>query len=121
MRLCRVTLKIAGFATYISYFGIKSVSPEYDPESQWLTGYRRRALQLDGSVNTHPLVNISSPMFYFDGISYSKGASLLTMMEKFLTKKVFHEALQMYLAKQYVIHMSTLPYCNILHFERTWK
>lgn len=61
-----------GFATYISYFGIKSISPEYEPDKQWMTGYRKRALQIDGNIDTHPLVNISSPMFYFDGISYSK-------------------------------------------------
>ncbi|CAL8126800.1 unnamed protein product [Orchesella dallaii] len=87
-----------GFATYISYFGLKSVSPEYEPEKQWMASYRRRALFTDGKIDTHPIVNVSNPASYFDGVSYSKGASLIKMMENFLTQNVFHEALQYYLA-----------------------
>ncbi|ODN01105.1 Aminopeptidase N [Orchesella cincta] len=87
-----------GFATYISYFGLQSISPEYEPEKQWMASYRRKALLIDGSIDTHPMVNVSNPKSFFDGVSYSKGASLITMMENFLTREVLHEALQFYLA-----------------------
>ncbi|CAL8126798.1 unnamed protein product [Orchesella dallaii] len=87
-----------GLATYISFFGLKSVSPEYEPEKQWMPSYRRRALLTDGKIDTHPIVNVSNPASYFDDVTYNKGASLMKMMENFLTQKVFHEALQHYLA-----------------------
>ncbi|KAG1685462.1 Glutamyl aminopeptidase [Nymphon striatum] len=82
-----------GFASYVEYKGA----------AQFLTSDLQSVMVLDSQVNSHPIIQ---PVHHpdqiteiFDRISYSKGASVLRMLEHFMGPKDFQKGIQMYLTK----------------------
>ena len=90
--------------SFASWMGDKAVDhlfPEWDVWTQFLTLDTNRALSLDGLKNSHPIEQeVSNPAEIgqlFDAISYSKGASILRMLEQFLGPEGFQQGLHQYL------------------------
>ncbi|GFS49299.1 endoplasmic reticulum aminopeptidase 2, partial [Nephila pilipes] len=89
-----------GFATYISRKGARHVEADIDQEND--TGSRRliEAMTIDRTIHTHPIVQrierVNSEIY--DDIEYSKGASVLRMLESFIGED-FREGISTYLTQ----------------------
>ena len=90
--------------SFASWMGDKAVDhlfPEWDVWTQFLTADTNRALSLDGLKSSHPIEQeVNNPAEIgqlFDAISYSKGASILRMLEQFLGSETFRQGLHQYL------------------------
>ena len=95
--------------SFASWMGTKAVDwlfPEWQMWTQFVNMDTTRALSLDGLKNSHPIEQeVKDPAEVsqlFDAISYSKGASVIRMLEQFLGPEVFRKGLFQYLsAHQY--------------------
>ena len=90
--------------SFASWMGTKAVDwlfPEWAMWTQFVNMDTNRALSLDGLKNSHPIEQeVKDPAEVsqlFDAISYSKGASVIRMLEQFLTPDVFRQGLRRYL------------------------
>ena len=90
--------------SFASWMGTKSVNwlfPEWEMWTQFVNMDTNRALSLDGLKNSHPIEqevkNPAEVSQLFDAISYSKGASVIRMLEQFLGPEVFQGGLYRYL------------------------
>ncbi|XP_058129124.1 aminopeptidase A-like [Anopheles ziemanni] len=92
-----------GFASYIEYKGIHAAEPEWGIEEQFLIDDLHGVLNLDATLGSHPIVvPVESPnqiTEIFDTITYSKGASVIRMLEDFVTPDVFRQGVQNYLTR----------------------
>ena len=91
--------------SFASWMGTKAVDwlfPDWEMWTQFVNMDTNRALSLDGLKNSHPIEQeVKDPAEVsqlFDAISYSKGASVLRMLEQFLGPEVFRQGLQKYIA-----------------------
>ena len=77
--------------------------PDWEVWTQFVSSDTNRALSLDGLRNSHPIEQeVHNPAEIgelFDAISYSKGASVLRMLESFLGAETFRRGLHEYLEK----------------------
>ena len=77
--------------------------PDWQIEAQFLTLDLHRVMDLDSTVNSHPIVQeVNHPdqiTEIFDTISYSKGASVLRMLEEFLGQEQFRQGVSLFLAR----------------------
>ncbi|MCH8351430.1 MAG: M1 family metallopeptidase [Chloroflexi bacterium] len=95
--------------SFASWMGTKAVDwlfPEWQMWTQFVNMDTARALSLDGLKNSHPIEQeVKDPAEVsqlFDAISYSKGASVIRMLEQFLGPETFRQGLSRYLtAHQY--------------------
>ena len=95
--------------SFASWMGTKAVDwlfPDWQMWTQFVNMDTNRALSLDGLKNSHPIEqevkNPAEVNQLFDAISYSKGASVIRMLEQFLGPESFQRGLQGYLsAHQY--------------------
>ena len=95
--------------SFASWMGTKAVDwlfPDWEMWTQFVNMDTNRALSLDGLKNSHPIEQeVKDPAEVsqlFDAISYSKGASVLRMLEQFLGPETFRQGLQSYIsANQY--------------------
>ena len=91
------------FASWMGDKATDNLFPDWDVWTQFVSGDTNRALSLDGLKNSHPIEQgVSNPSEIeqlFDAISYSKGASVLRMLENFLGADTFQQGLHNYLAK----------------------
>ena len=95
--------------SFASWMGAKAVDwafPDWQMWTQFVNMDTNRALSLDGLKNSHPIEQeVKDPAEVsqlFDAISYSKGASVIRMLEQFLSPETFRQGLQRYLsAHQY--------------------
>jgi puromycin-sensitive aminopeptidase len=95
--------------SFASWMGTKAVDwlfPEWQMWTQFVNMDTNRALSLDGLKNSHPIEQeVKDPAEIgqlFDAISYSKGASIIRMLEQFLGPETFRQGLRRYLsAHQY--------------------
>ena len=73
-----------GFASWIEFLAVDHLFPEWDMWTQFVYTDFGRALSLDGLKSSHPIeVEVRDPKQIseiFDGISYSKGASVIRML-----------------------------------------
>nr|XP_053644189.1 aminopeptidase N-like [Cherax quadricarinatus] len=90
-----------GFASFVNYIGVDHAEPTWNIMDQFITKDFQRVLPLDCQESSHP---ISIPVEHpdeineiFDLISYRKGASLIRMMNFFLTEKTLRKGLSNYL------------------------
>ena len=90
--------------SFASWMGTKSVDwlfPDWEMWTQFVNMDTNRALSLDGLKNSHPIEqpvkNPAEVSQLFDAISYSKGGSVLRMLENFLGPEVFRGGLYRYL------------------------
>ncbi len=89
------------FASWMGDKAVDQLHPEWEMWTQFLTNDTMSALNLDGLANSHPIEQeVSNPAEIgqlFDAISYSKGGSILRMLEQFLGADDFQKGLQVYL------------------------
>ncbi|KAK8734033.1 hypothetical protein OTU49_017450 [Cherax quadricarinatus] len=90
-----------GFASFMEYIGVDHAEPTWNMMEQFVTEDVQRVFSLDWLESSHP---ISIPVGHpdeineiFDLISYLKGASLIRMMNFFLTEKTLRKGLSNYL------------------------
>ncbi len=91
------------FASWMGDKAVDSIFPEWKVWSQFVSQDTNQALQLDGLKNSHPInqqVNDPSEIGQlFDAISYSKGGSVLRMLENFLGEETFRLGIVDYLTQ----------------------
>ena len=90
--------------SFASWMGTKAVDhlfPEWEMWTQFIIEDLVPGLSLDGLRNSHPIEQpVRDPAEVsqlFDAISYSKGASILRMLEQFLGEETFRAGLHSYL------------------------
>eukprot|EP01084_Bolivina_argentea_P279212 477320_1 len=91
-----------GFACFMEYLSTDALYPQWKTwQNSFLTSEFKRAFELDGMLNSHPIeVEVSTAAEaeeVFDTISYCKGACVIRMLESFLGANVFKSALSKYL------------------------
>ncbi|XP_032874746.1 glutamyl aminopeptidase [Amblyraja radiata] len=90
-----------GFASYFEYIGVNSAMPDWLMLDQILTDDVLSVMADDALLSSHPIiVKVSTPAeitSVFDGISYSKGASILRMLRNWITPEKFQKGCQKYL------------------------
>ena len=74
----------------MEYKGVANYHTDWNMESQFLTSDLHRVMDLDATVNSHPIVQtVENPdqiTELFDSITYSKGASVLRYKIKVIIK-----------------------------------
>ena len=89
------------FATWVGTKAVDWLFPEWSMWTQFVNMDTNRAFNLDGLKNSHPIeqevLNPAEVSQLFDAISYSKGGSVLRMLEHFLTPSSFRTGLNIYL------------------------
>jgi len=90
-----------GFASWIEYLATDRLFPDWELWKQFVVDEQHVALRLDALENTHPIeVAINHPdeiRSIFDAISYSKGSSVIHMLEQYLGHDAFRDGLRHYL------------------------
>lgn len=90
-----------GLSTYAQYLGMEAASPDLMGHEYAILDAVQFSMLYDAGVNTHPLShNVTTPEEIeemFSTISYEKGASIVRMMEGFLTRETLRKGLQAYL------------------------
>ncbi|KAF0311369.1 Aminopeptidase N [Amphibalanus amphitrite] len=95
-----------GFARYVEMLGTHKVKPSWLVPDQMVTRVTQEVMSVDSLRSSRPVsidVNSSDDIDQmFDKISYQKGASIIRMLDKMLTRETLREALSNYLrAMQY--------------------
>ena len=89
------------FASWMGDKATDNLFPDWEVWTQFVSSDTNRALSLDGLRNSHPIEQeVSNPAQIgelFDAISYSKGGSILRMLESFLGEETFRQGLNKYL------------------------
>ncbi|KAK6644232.1 hypothetical protein RUM43_000499 [Polyplax serrata] len=92
-----------GFASYVEYLGVEAVEPSWKIMEQFVIHEVQNVFALDALRTSHQIsVKVHHPdeiSEIFDRISYGKGASLIRMMNHFLTNDVFKRGLSKYLKR----------------------
>ncbi|KAK7793608.1 hypothetical protein R5R35_013591 [Gryllus longicercus] len=92
-----------GFASYVEYLGVNAVEPTWKILEQFVSYDLQNVFALDALESSHPIsIAVGHPdeiNEIFDRISYGKGASIIRMMDHFLTTDVFKKGLHNYLKK----------------------
>lgn len=101
-----------GFASWMEYLAIDHLYPDWEVWTQFLVDEQQQALKLDALEHTHPIeVAVNHPdeiRTIFDAISYSKGASVIHMLERYLGHDVFQGGLRHYLNKHQYSNTDTV-------------
>ncbi|KAK3121643.1 hypothetical protein QOZ80_8BG0657850 [Eleusine coracana subsp. coracana] len=91
-----------GFASWVSYLAVESLFPEWNNWTQFLDE-TTSGLRLDALAESHPIevdINHASEIdAIFDSISYDKGASVIRMLQSYLSAERFQKALASYIKK----------------------
>lgn len=89
------------FATFMSYKALEHKHPEWEIMSEFVTDELGRGMTGDSLRNTHPIhVDVKNPdeiSQIFDEISYSKGGSILRMIEAYVGREHFRNGVRNYL------------------------
>ena len=90
-----------GFASFMEYVAVDTLFPEWNIWTQFVYTEQARGLSLDGLSNTHAIeIPVNHPgeiSEIFDAVSYSKGASVIKMLQDYLGEKDFQKGLMLYL------------------------
>lgn len=92
-----------GFASYIEYRGQNASEPDWHIDQFFLNDDMHGVLRLDALESSHPVIpEVANPdqiTEIFDSISYSKGASVLRMLEYTIPQDIFRDGVRNYLNK----------------------
>ena len=90
------------FASWMATKAVDHLSPEWDMWTQFVSHDVNAGLGLDALENSHPIeTEVRNPAEIsqlFDAISYSKGASIIRMLEQFIGPERFRKGLYRYLS-----------------------
>ncbi|NXV14122.1 AMPE aminopeptidase, partial [Cepphus grylle] len=107
-----------GFASYFEFLGVNAAEPDWKMVEQVLIDDVLPVMKDDSLLSSHPIVvNVSSPAeitSVFDGISYSKGASILRMLQDWITPELFQKGCQAYLKKHHFQNAKTQQFWEAL-------
>lgn len=107
-----------GFASFVEYLGVNHTQPDWEMMEQFLLSDLQRVFPLDSLASSHAIsVEVDHPKKIkqlFDRISYSKGASIIRMLEGFVGKEKFKEGLSYYLRKYAYRNAETQDLWNAL-------
>ena len=91
------------FASWVGDKAVDHLFPEWAVWTQFLVNDTNRGLSLDGLKSSHSIEQeVNNPAEIgqlFDAISYSKGATILRMLESFLGAETFRQGLNGYLSR----------------------
>ncbi|KAI8871205.1 aminopeptidase [Ramicandelaber brevisporus] len=91
------------FTSWICTEAVDKLYPQWNVWAGFLTSELGRALQLDALKSSHPIeVEVNRPSDVnqvFDGITYSKGASVISMIASHLTLDVFMRGVRIYVRR----------------------
>lgn len=92
-----------GFATWVGFYAVDYLYPEWDIFSGFVSESVQGALNLDGLRNSHPIeVPVENALDIdqlFDAISYLKGATTILMISTYLGTKTFLKGVALYLQR----------------------
>ena len=92
-----------GFASWLEYYAVDKMFPQWHLWTQFLISEQLPALRSDAIKNTHAIeVKVPHPdeiRTIFDNISYAKGACMVHMLHEYLGDKAFRSGLIDYLSK----------------------
>lgn len=92
-----------GFASFVEYLGTDKAEPEFEVLDQFLSLDMKGVMELDSTKASHPIITkVDSPnqiTELFDTITYSKGCSVIRMLESYLGEKDFRNGVKRYLTK----------------------
>ncbi|XP_036373083.1 glutamyl aminopeptidase isoform X2 [Megalops cyprinoides] len=90
-----------GFASFFEYVGVEEAEPTWKMRDIMLIDDVLPVMVDDALLSSHPIiVDVSTPAeitSVFDGISYSKGASILRMLEDLMGRDDFRDGCRKYL------------------------
>jgi len=90
-----------GFATWVGFYAIDHIHPEWQVWSQFITDSTQKAMALDGLRASHPIeVPLRDALGVeqvFDAISYLKGSSTIRMLANHLGNETFLNGVADYL------------------------
>lgn len=90
-----------GFATWVGFYAVDRLFPEWDVFAGFVSESLQEALRLDGLRNSHPIkvpvVDALDIDQLFDAISYLKGASTILMLSSYLGQSTFLSGVARYL------------------------
>ncbi len=99
------------FASWMGDKAVDALYPEWAKWNQFLVLETSRALRLDGLRNSHPIEQeVGDPAEIgqlFDSISYSKGASVIRMLEAYLGEEPFRDGINLYLRTHELANAAT--------------
>ena len=91
------------FASWMGDKAVDAIHPEWEVWTEFLNADTASAFSLDGLKNSHPIEQeVNNPGeigALFDAISYSKGGSVLRMLEDYLGQEDFQKGINLYLNK----------------------
>ncbi|KAH9169598.1 leucyl aminopeptidase [Lactarius sanguifluus] len=93
-----------GFATLMGEkIILDKIHPEWKVDADFINKHLTAALRLDAKLSSHP-IEVAVPDAgqigqIFDSLSYSKGASVLRMLSKFVGEETFLKGVSLYLKK----------------------
>ncbi len=106
------------FASWMGDKAVDAIHPEWDVWTQFLTADTASAFSLDGLANSHPIEQeVNNPAEIgqlFDAISYSKGGSVLRMLEDYIGPESFRVGIRNYLTKHSYSNAETSDLWNAL-------
>lgn len=106
------------FASWMGDKAVDAIHPEWDMWTQFLTADTASAFSLDGLANSHPIEQeVSNPAEIgqlFDAISYSKGGSVLRMLEDYIGADAFQLGIRNYLMEHSYANAKTIDLWNSL-------
>ena len=106
------------FASWMGDKAINDIFPEWDVWTNFVVDDTNIALELDGLANSHPIEQeVNNPAEIgqlFDAISYSKGASILRMLEAFLSPNIFQKGISLYMKSHEYSNAQTTDLWNAL-------
>lgn len=93
----------------MEYVGVEAIAPKWKSMDQFVVHELQGVFTLDALSTSHKIwVEVGNPEEIneiFDRISYGKGATIIRMMDHFLTRNVFKNGLTNYLKKR-LVHFS---------------
>lgn len=91
-----------GFATWMAGRFTEKMHPEWDTRLNRV-GRRDGAISMDAVASTHPVVtpikDVDQASQAFDGITYSKGGSVITMLEHYVGEENWRNGVRAYMKK----------------------
>ncbi|KAK9533236.1 hypothetical protein VZT92_008370 [Zoarces viviparus] len=100
-----------GFASFFEYIGVEKAEPSWGMRDIMIISDVLPVMVDDALLSSHPIiVSVSTPAeitSVFDAISYSKGASILRMLEDWMGKDVFRDGCRKYLKDYYFKNAKT--------------
>ncbi|KAK3089893.1 hypothetical protein FSP39_007417 [Pinctada imbricata] len=86
-----------GFASFVEYIGANHSEPSWDMLEQFVTEDVQPIMVTDAGIASHPIiVQVDNPNQInevFDSITYSKGASIIRMLEDMMGREKFFEGI----------------------------